>query len=92
MNNVKDLIDESVKVLEDLHSETLDDDHNGRLATCKERIIELRLLHHFFTCGKLANKQAMQPCNDEEYLAGVLDFAQELSRYSIIKASEVFNY
>lgn len=60
----------------------------GRLSLAIEKFTETVLLLHFFSRGKLASHEAVQPCNDDEYLGSVLGFAQELGRYVIGRACD----
>lgn len=53
-----------------------------------QNFTEIQMMHHFFDTGLLADPTHFQPCNDEEYLAAALSFAQELARYSVGRACE----
>ena len=40
----------------------------GRLSQAIERFTEARLLQQFFVTGTLVSPDAVQPCNDDEYI------------------------
>jgi predicted translin family RNA/ssDNA-binding protein len=53
-----------------------------------ERLGTAQLLIDFFSTGKLSSPSSIPVCNDEEYIAACIGWAQELSRYSSMRAIE----
>jgi len=44
------------------------------------------VLKHFFLTGKVLSQNKLQPCNDNEYVGVLLQFAQDLNQYVIGRA------
>jgi predicted translin family RNA/ssDNA-binding protein len=53
-----------------------------------ERATVPYLLFGFYTTGKVFTKLEVRPCNDEEYIASVLSFVQEIPRFVINRACD----
>jgi predicted translin family RNA/ssDNA-binding protein len=90
MTNLDQLIQENQSVVSQILVSVKQDEtqREGRLSQAIEKFTEARLLQNFFLTGKLVSPSEAQPCNDDEYLGGVIGCAQELARYVIGKASE----
>lgn len=90
MKNLDQLIKENQAVISQILVSVRQDEtqREGRLGQAIEKFTEARLLQNFFLTGKLVSPTEVQPCNDDEYLGGVIGCAQELARYVIGKASE----
>ena len=61
----------------------------GRVSNVIEKFVEVRLLHSFFTTGRIAPPSTVGNCNDEEYIGATFGFAQEISRCAIGYAIQV---
>jgi len=64
------------------------DAREGNINRAIESFTEMRLLQQFFLTGRLVGKGDVQPCNDDEYMAASLGFAQHLARYCVGRACE----
>lgn len=63
---------------------------NNRVSMVIEQTAEARLLLGFFETGALLPPSAVPYCNDDEYLSGCLNMAQDLGRYCVNRACEVY--
>lgn len=60
----------------------------GNVSNCVEKMAGARLLYKFFETGKLAGMEEVQPCRDDEYIAAVLNFSMDISKYCVGRATE----
>ena len=61
---------------------------DGNLSLAIETLTEAKLLRHFFVTGRLCPMSECANVTGEEYLAGCLRFAADLSRYVVGRATE----
>ena len=59
------------------------------LSPCIEKLIEVQILHHYFTEGKLLPIERVILCCDEEYISATIDFMHDMQQYCMIRACEV---
>mmetsp|Transcript_120330 Transcript_120330/g.236483 ORF Transcript_120330/g.236483 Transcript_120330/m.236483 type:complete len:519 (+) Transcript_120330:8-1564(+) len=90
LDSVSPLIDSSEAMINQLIASIGNDPcaRESKLFSVMEKSRSVLLLHRFFTEGRLASQASLQPCNDSEYIAAVLTFAQLLNQYVLGRACE----